>query len=168
MAQASGAAIDGLLPGEFTHAASGVHYRLFLRDGRAWLSYDRPNAPPEYALKGEQELTYFVGSGQRGRTYLFQRDGYWFVSWFSPKENHTSRPSPGHSNCETAIVADYFGGRPSWGREWCGVQNTRRLWLCVSRPFLERNDLIRRHAGKRFISPAWPADFNRCDAGGAA
>jgi hypothetical protein len=27
MAQASGAAVDGLLPGEFTHAASGVHYR---------------------------------------------------------------------------------------------------------------------------------------------
>jgi hypothetical protein len=46
MAQASGAAIDGLLPGEFTHAASGVHYRLFVRDGRAWLSYDRPNPPP--------------------------------------------------------------------------------------------------------------------------
>jgi predicted CXXCH cytochrome family protein len=86
MAQASGAAINGLLPGEFTHAASGVHYRLFLRDGRAWLSYDRPNAPPEYALKGEQELTYFVGSGRRGRTYLFQRDGYWFespVNWYS-------------------------------------------------------------------------------------
>ena len=86
MAQASGAAIDGLLPGEFTHAASGVHYRLFVRDGRAWLSYDRPNAPPERALKGEQELTYFVGSGQRGRTYLFQNQGYWFespVNWYS-------------------------------------------------------------------------------------
>jgi hypothetical protein len=86
MAQASGAAIDGLLPGEFTHAASGVHYRLFVRDGRAWLSYDRPNAPPERSLKGEQELTYFVGSGQRGRTYLFQNQGYWFespVNWYS-------------------------------------------------------------------------------------
>ena len=86
MAQASGAAADGLLPGEFTHAASGVHYRLFLRDGRAWLSYDRPNAPPERTLKGEQELEYFVGSGQRGRTYLFQKHGYWFespVNWYS-------------------------------------------------------------------------------------
>jgi hypothetical protein len=86
MAQASGAAIDGLLPGEFTHAASGVHYRLFVRDGHAWLSYDRPNAPPERTLKGEQELTYFVGSGQRGRTYLFQNQGYWFespVNWYS-------------------------------------------------------------------------------------
>jgi predicted CXXCH cytochrome family protein len=86
MAQASGAAADGLLPGEFTHAASGVHYRLFLRDGRAWLSYDRPNAPPERALHGQQELSYFVGSGQRGRTYLFQNHGYWFespVNWYS-------------------------------------------------------------------------------------
>jgi predicted CXXCH cytochrome family protein len=86
MAQASGLAVDGLLPGEFTHAASGVHYRLFLRDGRAWLSYERPNAPPQRSLKGEQELTYFVGSGQRGRTYLFQKNGYWFespVNWYS-------------------------------------------------------------------------------------
>jgi Flp pilus assembly protein TadD len=85
MAQASGLAVDGLLPGEFTHAASGIHYRLFLRDGRAWLSYERPNAPPERSLKGEQELTYFVGSGQRGRTYLFQKNGYWFespVNWY--------------------------------------------------------------------------------------
>jgi predicted CXXCH cytochrome family protein len=86
MAQASGLAVDGLLPGEFTHAASGVRYRLFLRDGRAWLSYERPNASPQQALKGEQELTYFVGSGQRGRTYLFQNNGYWFespVNWYS-------------------------------------------------------------------------------------
>jgi predicted CXXCH cytochrome family protein len=86
MAQASGLAVDGLLPGEFTHAASGVRYRLFLRDGRAWLSYERPNPPPQQTLKGEQELTYFVGSGQRGRTYLFQKNGYWFespVNWYS-------------------------------------------------------------------------------------
>jgi predicted CXXCH cytochrome family protein len=86
MARASGLAVDGLLPGEFTHAASGVRYRLFLRDGRAWLRYERPNASPQQALKGEQELSYFVGSGQRGRTYLFQKDGYWFespVNWYS-------------------------------------------------------------------------------------
>ena len=82
MARASGYAADGLLPGEFTHVASGVHYRLFLRDGRAWLSYDRPGG----TLKGEQELSYFVGSGQRGRTYLFQKEGFWFespVNWYS-------------------------------------------------------------------------------------
>lgn len=81
MARASGAAAEGLLPGEFTHSLSGVHYRLFLRDGRAWLSYDRGQT-----LQGEQELSYFIGSGQRGRTYLFQKQGFWFespVNWYS-------------------------------------------------------------------------------------
>jgi predicted CXXCH cytochrome family protein len=84
MARASGLASEGLLPGEFTHADSGVHYRLFLRDGRAWLSFDRPGT-----LKGEQELSYFIGSGQRGRTYLFQKQGFWFespVNWYSKQQ----------------------------------------------------------------------------------
>lgn len=81
MARASGPAAEGLLPGEFTHTLSGVHYRLFLRDGRAWLSYDR-----EPTLHGEQELSFFIGSGQRGRTYLFEKEGFWFespVNWYS-------------------------------------------------------------------------------------
>ena len=41
---------------------------------------------PDHTLNGEQELIYFIGSGQRGRTYLFQKDGYWFespVNWYS-------------------------------------------------------------------------------------
>jgi len=88
MANASGDAGEGLLPGEFTHRASGVHYRLFLRDGRPWLSYERSNAPAGLDLKGEQELKYFVGSGHRGRTYLFEKRGFWFespVNWYSKK-----------------------------------------------------------------------------------
>jgi predicted CXXCH cytochrome family protein len=86
MARASGDAADGLLPGEFTHLQSGVHYRLSLKDGRAWLNYDRPNPSLGRSLNGEQELEYFVGSGQRGRTYLFQNRGFWFespVNWYS-------------------------------------------------------------------------------------
>jgi hypothetical protein len=35
MAKGSGLAADGLIPGEFTHAASGITYKLFLRDGQA-------------------------------------------------------------------------------------------------------------------------------------
>jgi hypothetical protein len=49
MARASGAAIDGLIEGSFTQAASGVRYRLIKRrgaagerDGAGWLSYARP------------------------------------------------------------------------------------------------------------------------------
>jgi len=89
MARASGPAADGLIPGDFVHAASGVRYRLFLQDGRAWLSYQRPDAPPERALDGKQELIYYLGSGKRGRTYLFQQEGFWFeipVNWYAKKQ----------------------------------------------------------------------------------
>ncbi len=89
MARASGPAAAGLIPGEFTHAASGVHYRLFLREGHAWLDYDRPNAPPGHYLNGELRLDYFIGSGTRGRTYLFERQGYWFetpVNWYGKQQ----------------------------------------------------------------------------------
>jgi hypothetical protein len=30
------------------------------------------------ALKGEQDLEYFIGSGRRGRTFLYQQEGFWF------------------------------------------------------------------------------------------
>ena len=89
MAQASGDAGNGLLPGTFLHSPSGIEYRLFLRDGHAWLSYSRPDPSPERALHGEQELIFYIGSGNRGRTYLFQRDGFWFespVNWYAKKQ----------------------------------------------------------------------------------
>ncbi len=88
MRQASGPAMDGLIAGSFTHQASGIHYTLFTRDGAAWLSYERPDAKPGRYLKGEQRLRYFIGSGTRGRTYLFDQQGWWFespVNWYSKK-----------------------------------------------------------------------------------
>jgi len=75
MAKGSGAATAGLLQGEFLHAASGVRYNVFLRDGKAWMSYDRDHEP---MLHGERQFIYFIGSGHRGRTYLYQEDGWWF------------------------------------------------------------------------------------------
>jgi predicted CXXCH cytochrome family protein len=88
MARASGPAIDGLMEGSFTHEASGVHYKIFERDGAGWLSYARPEAAAGGYLSGEVKLAYFVGSNTRGRTYLFERDGYWFetpVNWYAKK-----------------------------------------------------------------------------------
>lgn len=87
MANASGPAAEGLIPADFRHAASGVHYRVFEQDGKAWLSYEREDAARE--LEGKQELRYFIGSGKRGRTYLFEQQGYWFespINWYSKKE----------------------------------------------------------------------------------
>jgi Flp pilus assembly protein TadD len=88
IARASGPAMEGLIEGNFTHAASGVQYRIFKRDGAGWLSYARPAAAAGGYLNGEAKLTYFIGSNTRGRTYLFERDGYWFetpVNWYAKK-----------------------------------------------------------------------------------
>src|SRR4051812_49510123 len=53
MARASGPAMGGLIEGSFTHAASGVHYKTFQRDGTAWLSYARPETAAGGYLSGE-------------------------------------------------------------------------------------------------------------------
>ncbi len=88
MAHASGPAAEGFIPADFTHAASGVHYRVYLQEGKVWLSYERPNAPPSRALSGKQQLLLYLGSGRRGRTWLFQREGYWYeipINWYAKK-----------------------------------------------------------------------------------
>jgi predicted CXXCH cytochrome family protein len=89
MANASGPAPDGFLPGDFVHAASGVHYRVSQEAGHIWLNYERDSTSPDKALKGRQELRYFIGSGKRGRTYLFEQSGYWFespINWYGKKQ----------------------------------------------------------------------------------
>lgn len=89
MAKASGPAAQGFIAADFTHAASGVHYRMELDHGQVWLSYERPNAPPDRALSGRQLLLYYLGSGRRGRTWIYQRQGYWYeipINWYAKKQ----------------------------------------------------------------------------------
>jgi predicted CXXCH cytochrome family protein len=78
MARGSGVATDGLLPGQFHHAASGVDYKVFAHNDVAWMSYSRPASNPNGALDGEKRLEYYIGSGHRGRTYLYNEDGRWY------------------------------------------------------------------------------------------
>ena len=95
MANASGLAADGFLAGSFTHEVSGVSYRMAERDGRVYLDFSREASvgaergpEDDRSLNGQRELKYFVGSGKRGRTYLFDQDGYWFeipVNWYGKK-----------------------------------------------------------------------------------
>ena len=68
MANASGPAIKEVIPGEFRHAKSGVVYRIYEQDGKAWLSFDRPGDP---SVRGTRELLYYIGSNRTGRSYLF-------------------------------------------------------------------------------------------------
>jgi predicted CXXCH cytochrome family protein len=89
MSNASGAAADRLMPADFRHAPSGVHYKVFKQAGQVWLSYERGGAEAGRELNGRQELKYFIGSGKRGRTYLFERQGYWFeapINWYAKKQ----------------------------------------------------------------------------------
>ncbi len=88
MAHASGPAAEGFIPADFTHATSGIHYRVFLSQGQVWLSYQRPNAAPGRELNGRQLLIFYLGSGRRGRTWLFEREGYWYeipINWYAKK-----------------------------------------------------------------------------------
>jgi hypothetical protein len=104
MAKGSGAATSGLLRGGFLHAASGVRYNVFLRDGKAWMSYDRDHEP---ALHGEKQLLYFIGSGLRGRTYLYQEDGRWFeapINYYSKREVWDMAPNYGATKTMPAAL----------------------------------------------------------------
>lgn len=78
MARGSGFAKDGMIPGAFRHAESGIEYRVFARDGEDWMSFTRSAKDARGELSGERRLEFFIGSGHRGRTFLYEENGQWF------------------------------------------------------------------------------------------
>jgi tetratricopeptide (TPR) repeat protein len=136
MAQASGPAVEGFIPADFTHAASGVHYRMIFEDGQVWLTYERPGAAPDRALRGKQQLDFYLGSGRRGRTWIYEREGYWYeipINWYAKKKLWDMTPhyldarempftlpvDPGCLHCHASNVQDslpdarnHFAGPP--------------------------------------------------------
>lgn len=96
MGSGSGIATDALNPGSFTHESSGVQYRIYQRDGRVWMSYRRRASSPQGELNGQLELLYYVGSGHRGRTYLYQAAGAWFelpINWYTRRAHWAMAPA---------------------------------------------------------------------------
>lgn len=86
MAHASGPASENLKPADFVHAKSGVHYRIYTEGDRVWLSFQRPG---DGSVNGKRQLLYFIGSGHRGRTYLFATDDLFFespVNWYADRQ----------------------------------------------------------------------------------
>jgi predicted CXXCH cytochrome family protein len=95
MARASGLALEDLKPASFVHAKSGVHYLIYSKDAKVWLSFERPGDP---ALSGKRQLLYFLGSGHRGRTYLFSVDGFVFespINWYADRKVWDMAPAYG-------------------------------------------------------------------------
>ena len=92
MANASGMAIDGLMTGQFDDKDSGVRYRVYQQDGRMWMSYERGG---QDAIRGQRELLYFIGSGKKGRTYLFPDGPFLFeapINWYSQERRWNMAP----------------------------------------------------------------------------
>ncbi len=86
MAHASGPAIEDLKPAEFVHAKSGVHYKIYAEDKKVWLSFERPG---DLSVNDKRQLLYFIGSGHRGRSYLFAVDDFFFespVNWYADRK----------------------------------------------------------------------------------
>lgn len=109
MAHASGIATDNLIPTDFTHKKSGVHYRIYSEAGHVWLTFDRKGDD----LHGKRELLYYIGSGRRGLTYLFADDGFVFespINWYGDRRVWDMTPAyqdaaeaplnlPAHTSC---------------------------------------------------------------------
>lgn len=92
MASASGLASDGIITGEFTHQKSGVRYRVYKQDERSQMSYERES---ESEFRGQRELLYYIGSGRKGRTYLFSVQGFLFeapINWYSQEGRWNMAP----------------------------------------------------------------------------
>jgi len=96
MAHASGLSMENVIPADFTHQASGVHYRIYADAGRAWLTFDRDGNDP---MHGKRELLYYIGSGRRGLSYLFADDGFVFespINWYG--DRHLWDMTPAYQN----------------------------------------------------------------------
>ncbi len=86
MARASGPAEADLISGEFTHRKSAVHYRIYSENGRVWLNFERRGAA---SVSGKRQLLFYIGSGRRGRSYLFATDSFLFespVNWYADEQ----------------------------------------------------------------------------------
>lgn len=93
MARASGPAIENVIPADFFHSKSGVHYRIHAEANHVWLDFERPNDP---AVRGKRELLYYIGSGRRGLSYLFAQNGFLFespVNWYGHEQRWDMAPA---------------------------------------------------------------------------
>ncbi|SEF70866.1 Cytochrome c554 and c-prime [Bryocella elongata] len=96
MARGSGIASANLIEGGFRHAPSEIDYRVFARGGAAWMSYSRPASSDKGELHGEEQLLFYIGSGHRGRTYLYRSGRQWFelpINYYTGRQTWAMAPA---------------------------------------------------------------------------
>jgi predicted CXXCH cytochrome family protein len=92
MAHASGAAGENLIPGTLLHAASGVEYTISNERGQPRLEF---RSRQDANVAGGYPLSYFLGSGHLGTTYLYEMDRYLFespVAWYAALHGYDMKP----------------------------------------------------------------------------
>jgi predicted CXXCH cytochrome family protein len=92
MANASGPAMEKLRPGSFVHTSSGTEYTITAHDDRAELFYRSLHGQDN---GGQRRLTYFLGSGHLGTTYLYSIGDFLFespVAWYAPSRSYDMKP----------------------------------------------------------------------------
>lgn len=92
MANASGAAGEKLVPGTFVHKAADVEYAIGQPGGTPAITWHDLRNPE---LSGELKLTYFLGSGHLGTTWLYSLDHYLFespVAWYAASQSYDMKP----------------------------------------------------------------------------
>lgn len=92
MANASGAANERLRPGRFVHTASETEYTVAEKNGQAELSF---RSLKTAGIAGEFPLSYFLGSGHLGTTYLYSIGNFLFespVAWYAPSKSYDMKP----------------------------------------------------------------------------
>lgn len=92
MANASGPAADRLIPGTFYNRLSQVDYTLSRSGEDAVLSWRDMR---KLGVSGTFDLTYFLGSGHLGTTWLYSINGYLFespVAWYAASNGYDMKP----------------------------------------------------------------------------
>ncbi len=92
MALTSGPVGKDLVEGSFKQKTTSISYQIVKKSGVALLNYERSEGP---ALRGSQELNYFIGSGRRGHSYLSMLDGFLYespVSYYSAEKRWDISP----------------------------------------------------------------------------
>ena len=77
MALTSGPVGEDLVEGSFRQKTTSIFYQIVKKGNAAFLNYERSDDP---ALRGSQQLKYFIGSGRRGHSYLSTLDSFMYES----------------------------------------------------------------------------------------
>jgi hypothetical protein len=75
--------------------ALGRRFEVKREGDRLWHRQAVPDEPPAPALELAQEVRWVIGSGQKGYSYLTEKDGYLFqtpISWFTQKQRWDLSP----------------------------------------------------------------------------